>query len=284
MSEVIAALRSGVDIFLDGRRNDVQHSLNRMMTMQAFGTEVEISQHKIVPQDEVDRLFTEGPEAFATREWFNDVRWIEGFGHKYSDIGRLLINATYPMKYFEVPPKYGSFSGDKWLDQYGRVTGYSSGKKTTDWELRFVAPGSRAITYLSHPEDPTALERYNARYKQYLETLNEADATISYGRVWERDFPRKPRRHNAVIGGMSLLTAVTHKIIKEGSQPSEDYVDYFGVSLDVKTDKKQPITRQIRAFDDDEALTRELWDKIEPEVASGELLETALVLVQKATK
>jgi hypothetical protein len=284
MSEIMAEIGSEVKRFLNGERDDIYRQLSRSAIISAYGSEIEIEQDKILSPEDTKLVQAKGPETLTSPDWFNDVEWMRQPGEPAS-YRRLSLDAAYPTEYFKEAPTAGTFSGDKWLDKYGSISGFGSDGKVEVWRLDFVAPGSRVVTHLRHPDDPTAIDQYNARYQQYLKTLTEADPTTSYYRSWDRRFSPDANKASSVLGGMSLAGFGIDEIVKRGSQKSEKSLKCVRLLLHYEPEQNGYVGRDIFIDDDSEAITEPYWDGEDArEKASEKLLSTALALVRDTTK
>lgn len=282
MTEILAAISSEVQTFLDSDRVQAQRDLSRTAIIQSGGVDIEIAQHKYLAPDDLARLRVEGPEALATTAWFNDVDMKQTPDDRGMPYRQLNLDARYPMAYFDEAPTTGHFIDDDWQDQYGSISGFGSAEEINTWLLEFVAQDGRDVTRLRYPEDPTAIDQYNARFRQYLETLDQADPTISYYRGWDHCFSDLEDKTGTILGGMSLAGMGLNDVIRQGTGRTEDTSRFTRLLFHFHPEQGEYVGRDIIITDDRKAVTEPYWDgEDELEPASDELLETALQLVKK---
>lgn len=194
---------------------------------------------------------------------------------------KLSLDATYPMDYFVEKPTSGTFQDNKWLDQYGAISGFGSEGRINLWALDFVAPDSRVVTRVHYPEDPTALDQYNARYQQYLRNLSQATPTIGYYRCWDRALSDIADNTSLVLGGMTLAGLGLNEVLVPGSPKTEDQVDFVRLLFHYDPEQNGYVGRDLTISKDSEARTEPYWDgEDDEEPASDELLKTALELLR----
>lgn len=281
MSETIDQIRAEVKSFLDSERSDVVRSLSRTAVFNSYGSEITIDQTKYLNSEDIQRIRVDGPDAYMTADWFNDVEWIQQLDEQRPYGRQLSLDATYPMDYFVEKPTSGTFQGDKWLDQYGAISGFGSEGRINLWVLDFVTPDSRAVTSLHYPEDPTALDQYNARYQQYLRNLSEAIPTIGYYRGWDRAFSDIASKTSLVRGSMTLAGLGINEILAQGSPETEDQAEFVRLLFHYDPEQNGYVGRDLTIDSEGVARTEPYWDgEDEEESASDELLKIALELLR----
>lgn len=283
MTTMLTEIATDVKRFLDSNRTEkIYREISRTAIVSTTKVDIKISQSKMISKEEVEFVRTSGAKALATPKWFNDVEWIQQLdGHP--PLGRnLRLNVIYPPNYLDELPNHGAYigNGKQWLDQYGSIIGFGDRNKIDRWMPQFVAPGEHTVTTLRYPDDPTALDAYNARYRQYLDDLSTENPTIDYYRAWER----ANKKTNLVIGGLSLAGFGAYEVLQRGSSESEDQVDNTIVLLNYQKKKKGYIGRDI-IITENGAVTEPFWDgEDDKEPASEALLAVTLKLVQDATR
>ncbi len=284
MSELLNEIKTEVKDFLDNSRYGVYREISRTAIFNTDGVDIEVDQSKMIGSEELDVIRANGASSLATAEWFNDVEWIENLPNDYRSYRRLLVNARYPMEYFDEEPKYGMFSGGRWLDQYGAVSGYGSRDEISSWSLQFVDPDSRSVKNLQYPKDSDALDQYNARYKQYLEQLDSADSTVAYYQGFERGHSKLADKKGRTLGGLSLGGVGVFEVLHKSESATDDIVDVTRVRLNHRGRLRKYSGRSIE-ITGDEAMTEPYFDgEDDRKVASEKLLVKTLKLVKDLTK
>ncbi|MEO5499318.1 MAG: hypothetical protein ABIR46_02370 [Candidatus Saccharimonadales bacterium] len=285
MSELIAELGSEVKQFLDRERTSIFRQMSRTAIVTVYGFEVDIEQTKVVSPDDLRIVQNNGPKTLATPEWFNDVNWMQKPVDSREFNGELNLEAMYPMEYFEERPVSGLFKGDRWLDQYGAISGFGSNGQTNLWMFEFVTPGSRTVTRLPYPSDLTAIDQYNARYQDYLRTINEGLPTISYYRGWDRQFSSTANKIGRVLGGMSLEGLSANEVLTQGSPASLEEIEATSLLFHYQPEQSEFVGRTVWIMNDGEATVEPYCDGEDDDgPASEELLEIALELVRDVAK
>ncbi len=285
MSEVLAEITSQVKGFLDGDRTDVERTLIRSTTIESSGANYSIEQSRFLNDQDTQIVRAKGALALASTVWFNDVDFIRSPGEDYNP-RRLILEATYPVSYFDERPASGHFISESdepegsWAYQYGSLSGFGTAEKITDWEFSFVAPEARSITYLRYPQDTDSLHTYNERYKQYLKALDDSDPTLLYRRAWDRSFSSEKQSSPLVIGGLSLAGLSLDDTIKQGSVPLESPIR--STELLLRYDPPQNgNTLKLIGIAEGETFAQDFWDGGNNSVeVSNKVLGTALKLVQ----
>lgn len=283
MSETAGEIAAEAKQFLDDAATGVERSLRRSTVVDPG---IEIEQMKFIRPDEMALVRAKGALAVGTTEWFNDVEWLQHPRKDERSWRDLSLDAEYPLDYFVEKPTAGLFTEidgkDYWADQYGAISGFGNGDTTNLYLLRFVTPGSRTITELRYPDDPTALDQYNARYQQYLQTLDETDPRLTYYRGWSHAFSHHRGNAPLVLGGLSLAGIGVSEVLRQGSAAEEDY-NCTRILLHHEPKQGDYVGRNVFIVGD-EAITEPYWDgEDDREPASEELLETTLELVKRAT-
>lgn len=293
MSELLNDIRGEIKEALDKRKGDRYREISRTAIINTDGVNVEISQSKFLSSEEIDQARANGPATIATQEWFNDVKWIQQLPNDDASIWeQLQLDARYPLEFFAEEPSSGTFSGSgssrKWLDQYGGISGFGNRDAITTWVLSSVDTDSHTIRHLSYPSDPTALDAYNARYKQYLEQLDSADPTISHYRAWDHPLSRSEdeERDPLTIGGMYLVGIGVNEVLHRGQSGAEDQVDGTRMLFYYDEGKKKKYAGRDITIVGDEAITEPFFYGSEKarKPASEKLLTTALKLIKDANK
>lgn len=279
MSDVLGEICSEAErVMAAGEYSAMSQNISRTAISHAFGSKIETKQTKMLAQEDMERLKIEDPSTLATPAWFHNAEWLSHPGERPNLFNIFWIEARYPMPYFEEEPKVGSFIGNDWHDQYGSISGFGSHDKISLWTPEFVAPGERFVTRLRFPDDPTAMERYNARYRQYLQVLDEAETTVSYHRAWDQK-----KDDATVIGGMSLYGVGINRVLVQGSPEVEDEVNATALHFHLvpKTDGH---VGRILTIIGEEATTEDYFDEDGEAVdeASDGILEAALQLIRVA--
>lgn len=291
MSELLNDIRGEIKEALEKREGDRYREMSRTAIVNTDGVGVEISQSKFLSEEEIDQARANGPASLVSREWFNDVRWMHTLPDDDSAWDQLRLDARYPLEFFAERPTNGTFSGDgsnlKWLDQYGSISGFGNRDAISTWSLSFVDTDSHTVRNLSYPSDPTALDAYNARYKQYLEQLDSADPTVSHYRAWDHPLSRNENeeRDPLTIGGLYLVGIGVNEVLHHGQPGTEDAVDSTRMLFYKEGKNKKHVGRDITIIGD-EAITEKfsISDKRIRKPASEKLLITALKLIKDANK
>lgn len=291
MSELLNDIRGEIKEALEKREGDLYREISRTAIINTDGVGVEISQSKFLSEDEIDQARANGPASLVSREWFNDVKWIHTLPSDDPMWEQLRLDARYPLEFFAEKPTSGTFSGNgkdkKWLDQYGGISGFGNGDAVTTWVLSSVDTDSHTIRHLSHPNDPTALDAYNARYKQYLEQLDSADPTISHYRAWDHPLSRNEDkgRDPLTIGGMYLVGIGVNEVLHRGQSGADDQVDSTRMLFYYDEGKNTKYAGRDITIVGDEAITEPFpRDKKARKPASEKLLITALKLIKDANQ
>lgn len=283
MSGLTGEIAAEARQFLEESATYVERSIRRSTTVDLDGWDVDIEQTKYILPEEMALVRAQGALALASTEWFQDVGWRQHPGREARGWRDLHLEATYPLDYFVEQPRGGSYIGRednmRWLDQYGAISGFGNGDVINLFLLRFVTLNSRTITELRYPDDPTALDQYNERYRQYMQTLDDVDPMISYYRGWgSHNRDKAP----LIIGGYTLAGIGINEVLHRGSAPVEDNVDGTRVVLHYEPEQDGYVSRDVTIVGD-EAMTEPYWDgEDDREPASEELLETTLELVKRA--
>lgn len=285
MSEVLQEISAEAKRLLNAERTDIQRTMYRAAAVDMDGAEINIEQSKHVSPEEMELVRAGGAAALATTEWFNDVEWLQQPRKERMDWQDLQLDATYPLDYFDERPIVGSFieneSGRHWQDQYGSIDGFGNDGKINIYIPRFVSPGSHTITTLRYPEDPTAMEAYNARYRLYMDDLDAADASICYYRAWDRVFSRDRTKTPLVIGGLSLAGIGINEVLHPGAPTTEEVLNGTRVVLHYESNPDGYVGRDVTIIGE-EAITEPYWDgEHDRQPASQDLLETVLELIKK---
>jgi hypothetical protein len=283
---ILAEISEGARQFVEGDRAFVQRTIHRTAVVDMDGTNVSIEQSKAISPDDMKLVQASGALALATTDWFNDVEWLQEPWRQEIGWRDLRLDAIYPLDYFDEKPTSGSFieseKGRLWVDQYGSIDGFGSNGEINIFVPRFVAPDSRTITQLRYPDDPNALEKYNARYKQYMDDMNTADTTIAYYRAWDCVFSHERDKTSRVLGGLSFAGIGVNEVLRQGSPSVEDEENCARILLHYEPEQNGYVSRDI-IITGDEAITEPYWDGEEDrEPASEELLAVALELVREA--
>lgn len=287
MSGLVAEISAEANRFLDGERTDVQRSIYRSTVIDLDGSAIDIEQMKLIQPEEMALVRAKGALALATTEWFNDIEWLEQPRKEFIGWRGLSLNATYPLDYFAEPPGGGLYVERKneecWQDQYGAISGFGNGNGIDIYVPRFVDPDSRTITELEYPTDPTAMEQYNARYRQYMLTLNETDSKITYYRGWDYAFSNDREKAPLVLAGLSLAGLGVNEVLHSGAPAAEDEANCTRIVLHHEPKQGDYVGRDVIIVGD-EATTAPYWDgEDDTEPASERLLETTLELLKQAS-
>lgn len=286
MSELLNDIRAEIKEALDKRKDDLYRELSRTAIINTDGVDVEITQHKFLSADEIDHVRANGPTTIANREWFNSVEWIQQLPNNDKRTwDQLRLDASYPLDFFAEQPITGIFDGEgRWLDQYGSISGFGNRDAITTWSLSFVDTDNHAIQRLSYPSNPTAIDTYNARYRQYLAQLDSADATISHYRAWDHPLSRNEERTPRTIGGLLLVGIGVNEVLRQGESNADSEGDSTRILFYTEGKKQKYVGRDITIIDD-EAITEPFWGgEKDRKPASKKLLTTALRLIQDANK
>lgn len=287
MSELLNDIRAEIKEALDKRKDDLYRELSRTAIINTDGVDLEIIQYKFLSDTEIDHVRANGLTRLANKEWFNNVEWMQQLPNDDSRTwDQLRLDAMYPMEFFAEKPTTGTFDGDgRWLDQYGGISGFGSSHDAINtWSLSFVDTDSHAVQRLSYPSDPTAIDTYNARYRQYLGQLDSADVTISHYRAWDHPLSRDKERTPRTIGGLLLVGIGVNEVLRQGESSADSKVDSTRILLYTEGKKQKYVGRDVTIIGD-EVITEPFWDgEKDRKPASKKLLTTTLKLIQDANK
>ena len=216
-----------------------------------------------------------------------DVEWKQ----ELKDDGRapnwreLHLDATYPMRFFSKKPDVGvgHYRGKRWHEQYGSIDGFGNGDGINNWLLTYVDLGSRTVKALHYPDDASALERYNERYREYMRTLDLANPSISYYRGWDRSFRAQKDEPKRVSQGMSLSGLGLKEVVLRGSSVPEESESFTIINLYYEEPQGDIVGRRIDITDEDKATSEVFWTERRRVRRAGEgILRLTLELVQDA--
>ncbi len=285
MSEILNEISAEVKQFLDTERYYVHREMSRRAIITTDGVDIEIVQSKRISAEEMEVIRADGPAALATTEWFNDVEWMQQLPDNPPPRQRLILDALYPVEFFDEKPTSGLFSGNRWLDQYRSYSGSGDSESSiNNWVLEFVDTTDHTVRYLRYRDEPAALDIYNARYRQYLDQLDSADPTVSYNRGWERFSSRDRNKTPLILGQLSLGGFGAYDIVHLGESATEDEVNNTHIRLNHEDELDKYVGSSIDIAKG-KAMVEPYWDgedDIKP--ASEELLATTLKLVQDTTR
>jgi len=284
MTEILTEITAEAKKLLDKDRAGIYREMCRVAIVSIDQADIEIGQYKLVDTREAELVQANGAMSLATPEWFNNVNWLQDIDNARNSRRDLRLDVTYPLEFFDEKPLAGGFRDGRWLEQYGSIDGFGNGGTINTWVLRFADPAIRSVRQLRYPEDPTALEVYNERFRQYLESLDRGNPTISYYRALDLGLESKKDRTSLVLGGLSLVGLGDYEVLHRGSSPEEDLVDSTRIILHSESEQNGYVGRDVM-ISPEGAYTEPLWDgEDERARASDELLETTLELLRDATR
>lgn len=266
-------------IELTDNNSESRHDFYRRKIIDINGHDIELRQSKVARSAEDQAKIKQiGARAFATTQWFDDVRFVEAGEREGYDVFEeksLWLDALYPLDFFVERPRAGMFSGDgRWKDQY--LASESFGDTTY---YNYVDPKTGVIEHLK-AQDPRGATPYNDVFRYYLHQLDE-DSSIEHSQ--SRGYEDENGNTLPITLGRKGLyaTFLSHPLQNSISSPSLDTKETASVWLETK--KRQ---YRLHTYEDAPAMVESVkfgsFKDYPEKEASEEFLVEALALLNKA--
>lgn len=230
MAGINGELKSLAEKFIDTKLANLPEfgvqTFTRESAVTTDGYAVELSQTKAVLIEETEVLGRLGLQAFASAEWFNDVKFMTSLNGDGNPFNYLDIHATYPIG-FLVPNSTEGYhnnirgTGKKavWVDSYLNREGFGTAAGDMTYYYAFVKEGEHELTKINTRDNPDTLDLLNTRYQAYLQQLSDTDPTVRTNKAWGKPFLNISVPTGEIVNNLSIDGAQSFSVVSHGSSP-----------------------------------------------------------------